>query len=218
MPNLPLQLATFIADSVVIFLVVYFIGKITKREKQLEERERELAKKEGKIDIDYHQIVDNALTKERKILEDAIAQAKTIIANTQYVSQNSKQIIDRALQEMVIDIKKDSDEIGRQFIDNYKYFLNKVSATSLTDFQNIAKQFGVNLDGQIREFSKTLLPNLEKEIAGYKQERLKGVDKIVEAIVQKVAQKALNKSIPVSDHNNLILEALERAKKEGIFD
>jgi F0F1-type ATP synthase membrane subunit b/b' len=218
MPNLPLQLATFIADCVVIFFTVYFIAKITKREKQLEERERELAKKEGKIDIDYHQVVDNALTKERKILEDAVSQSKVIIANTQYVSHDSKTIIDKALTEMVIDIKKDSSDIGRQFIDNYKYFLNKVSATSLTDFQNIAKQFGVNLDVQIKDFSKNLLPNLEKEIEAYKQERIKGVNKTIERIIQSVSQKALNKSIPVSDHSDLILEALEKAKKEGIFD
>jgi hypothetical protein len=218
MPNLPFQIANFLADLIVFFFAGYYLFKFIKREKQLEEREKVLEEKQGKMDIDYHQIVDNALSKERKILGDAIDEAKTIIANTQYVSQDSKEIVNKALQEMAINIKKESDDIGRQFIDNYRYSINRVAATSLGDFQTITKGFGMDLDRQIKEFSKTLLPNLEREIESYKQERIKGVNKTVEAIVQKVAQKALNKSIPPADHNNLILDSLEKAKKEGIFD
>jgi|WetSurMetagenome_2_1015567.scaffolds.fasta_scaffold02157_3 F0F1-type ATP synthase membrane subunit b/b' len=218
MPNLPLQFATFVVDLVVILIAVYFVAKLSSREKQVEQRERELAKKEGKIDIDYHQIVDNALTKERKILEDAVNEAKQIIADAQYVSQNSKETIDKALLEMAANVQKEAGNIGMQSIVDYKNYLGNLSSTSLGNFQNIAKEFGTNLEKQVKEFRETLLPNLEKEIEDYKREHLKKIDKAVEDIVQKVAQKALNKSIPSEDHNNLIIASLEKAKKEGIFD
>jgi hypothetical protein len=218
MPNLPLQFAAFIADSIVIFLVVYFIAKLNKREKTVEIKEKELAKKEGKIDIDYHQIVDNALAKERKILEDAIDEAKKILADAQYVSQNSKDTINRALLAMAANIQKEADTIGRQSIVDYKNYLGKLSAESLGNFQNIAKEFGTNLEAQVKEFRNSLLPNLEKEIESYKQDRVKKIETAVNDIIQKVSQKALNKSIPLEDHNKLIIDSLERAKKEGIFD
>jgi hypothetical protein len=217
MPNL-LQITNLAADIIIIYFVGYYLLKFTKKEKQLEEKEKKLEEKQGKIDIDYHQVVDNALSKERKILGDATDEAETIITKTQFVSQESKEVVNKALQGMVTDIQKEADDIGRQFIVDYKNYLAKLSATSLGDFENIAKEFGTDLERQIKEFRKTLLPSLEKELEDYKQERLKTVDKAVNVIIQKVSQKALNKSIPPEDHNNLIMESLGKAKKEGIFD
>jgi hypothetical protein len=218
MPNLLFQIINFAADLIVFSFAGYYLLKFVKREKKLEEEEKLLKEKEGKIDTDYHLVVDNALSKERKILEDATNEAGTIIAKTQFLSKDSKGMVDKALLQMVAYIQKEADGIGRQFIGGYETYLNKLSATSLSDFQNVAKEFGTDLEKQIKEFRKTLLPNLEKEIEDYKQGRLKMVDKAVNVIIQKVSQKALNKTIPLEDHKNLIMESLEKAKKEGIFD
>ena len=218
MPTLPFQIVNLAADLLVFFLAGYYLLKFSKREKELEDREKLLREKEGKIDIDYHQIVDNALTKEKKIIEDATAQAGTIIAKTEFVTQDSKEMVNRALRQMSFDIQKESNDIGRKFVGDYEIFLNNLSTTSLGEFKNTAKEFGTDLEKQIKEFREALLPNIEKEIENYKLERFKAVDKAVNVIIQKVSEKALNKSIPPEDHNNLIVESLEKAKKEGVFD
>jgi vacuolar-type H+-ATPase subunit H len=218
MPTLPFQIVNLAADLLVFFLAGYYLLKFSKREKELEDREKLLREKEGKIDIDYHQIVDNALTKEKKIIEDATAQAGTIIAKTEFVTQDSKEMVNRALRQMSFDIQKESNDIGRKFVGDYEIFLNNLSTTSLGEFKNTAKEFGTDLEKQIKEFREALLPNIEKEIENYKLERFKAVDKAVNVIIQKVSEKALNKSIPPEDHNNLIIESLEKAKKEGVFD
>jgi hypothetical protein len=127
-------------------------------------------------------------------------------------------MVNRALRQMSFDIQKESDDIGRKFVGDYEMFLNKLSTTSLGEFQNTTKEFGADLEKQIKEFRETLLPNIEKEIENYKLERFKTMDKAINVIIQKVSEKALNKSIPPEDHNNLIIESLEKAKKEGIFD
>jgi F0F1-type ATP synthase membrane subunit b/b' len=218
MPILPFQIVNLAADLIVFFVAGYYFLNFVKREKELEEREKQLKEKEGKIDIDYHQVVDNALTKEKKIIEDATTQAGTIIAKTEFVTQDSKEMVNRALRQMSFDIQKESDDIGRKFVGDYEIFLNKLSTTSLGEFQNTAKEFGIDLEKQTKEFRETLLPNIEKEIENYKLERFKTMDKAINVIIQKVSEKALNKSIPPEDHNNLIIESLEKAKKEGIFD
>ena len=66
--------------------------------------------------------------------------------------------------------------------------------------------------------SATLLSNLQKEIAAYKQQKIKESDKTVNKIIAEVSQKVLNKSIPLEDHQNLIIESLEKSLKEGVFD
>jgi hypothetical protein len=217
MPNL-LQIANLFADLIIIYFVGYYLLKFTKKERQLEEKEKKLEEKQGKVDTVYHQVVDNALSKERKILGDATDEAETIINKTQFVSQESREVVNKALEEMVTGIRKEADDIGRQFIVDYKNYLAKLSETSLGNFENIAKEFGADLEKQIKDFRKTLLPALEKELEDYKQERIKTADKAINVIVQKVSQKALNKSIPIEDHNDLVMESLEKAKKEGIFD
>ena len=62
-----------------------------------------------------------------------------------------------------------------------------------------------------------MLPNMEKEIEAYKQARFKEAEAMVTKIVQKVSQEVLNKAINIEDHEKLVVDALEKAKKEGIF-
>ena len=40
---------------------------------------------------------------------------------------------------------------------------------------------------------------------------------MVIAIIQKASQEILNKSLSLDDHRQLITEALEKAKNEGLF-
>jgi hypothetical protein len=207
-----------VADLIVFFFAGYYLFKFMKREKQLEEKEKELEKKEGKIDTDYHQVVDNALNKERKILEDAVSEADAIITKTQYVTQNSKEMVNKALQEIVVDVKKEAINVARNFINDYQNSIKQIAAQSLNNFQSVTHELELNLQKQIKDFHETLFPKLEKEVEAYKQERLKEVDRTANIIIQKVSQKVLNKSIPLEDHNNLIIESLEKAKKEGVFD
>jgi hypothetical protein len=82
----------------------------------------------------------------------------------------------------------------------------------------MAKGLGVDLQKQIKDFHESLLPGLEKELEIYKQVRFKQADQTITEVVQKVAQEILNKSLTVSDHQAIMLEALEKAKKEGVFD
>ena len=99
MPSLPVQVISIIADLAIFSFVVYYFFKLWSREKELE-------KKENKIDTEYHQIVDTALTKERKIIEDATTEADQIIAGAKHINQGVKDEINQALQMMVVDIQK----------------------------------------------------------------------------------------------------------------
>ena len=60
---------------------------------------------------------------------------------------------------------------------------------------------------QIKQFLSSLLPEMQNELDTYKASRMKEIEQNVNTIVQKVAQQALNKSIPLADHNQLIIDA-----------
>ncbi len=205
------QLITVSADIAIFVYVGYYLLK-------LRQKDNYLKRKEQRIDTNYHEVVDNALTKERKILEDATDEADEIISGAQYISQSSREAIHDALRVMILDIQKEAGEISHNFNITYANSLKQLTAESLGDFQQISKELQTDLELQIKTFRETLLPNLEKELETYKQTRLQQTEKMIASIVQRVSQEVLNKSLSLSDHQTLIIEALEKSKKEGLFD
>lgn len=211
MPNLLFQFISITADLIIFVFIGFYLWKIRNEENDLE-------KKETKADASYHQIVDDALGKERKIMEDAVSEADQIIINAEYIKKSSKEIVDQALQQMVAHIQEESIETAGKFMNSYSESLKELANTSLVDFQNVARGLEGDLQKQIKEFRETLLPDLKKELDDYKQVRLKQSDEIINHVIQKAAQEIMNKSISLEDHQKILTDALERAKTEGVFD
>lgn len=210
MPNLLFELLTVTADLLVFIFVGYYLIRIYRKEQELE-------RKESRIDQNYHQVVDNALSKERKILEDATSEADQIIGGAEYISSSSKDAINKVLQAIVVDVQKDAMTTSQSFMTNYQESLKQMVIQSLNDFQKIAKELEIDLQSQVKEFHESLLPRLEKELEEYKATRLKEADEMVVTVLKKVSQEVLNKSISIEDHNALLIDSLEKAKKEGVF-
>jgi flagellar biosynthesis/type III secretory pathway protein FliH len=210
LPNF-FQIMSLTADLVLFLFVGAYMMKLYAREKDIEKREK-------KTDTEYHQVVDDALSKERKILEDATIEASQIINETEFVSQASKDSIDAALAQMKKDIQNETTAAAHNFRSSYQQELKKLTDQSLNDFQTISKELQEGLHKQVTEFHNNMLPSLEKELDEYKQSRIKQTEQSIKGIVQKVSQQVLNKSISTDDHQKLLLESLDKAKREGIFE
>ncbi len=210
LPNLFIQYVTLVADFFIFISIGYYFLKFRSRENDLE-------KKEGKIDTNYHQVVDNALTRERKILEDATSEADQIITDAHYVSETAKEAINKALQDIVTSIQQETGTTAQTFMNSYQETLKQLAAQSLDQFHNVNIKLEEDLQNQVKLIHETLLPKLEKDLEEYKQTRLQQTEQMIIMIVQKASQEILNKSISLEDHHKLLIESLERAKKEGIF-
>lgn len=220
---------TITASFTIIIFVFYYAFRIHAKEKALDE-------KRHKVDTEYHRIVDDALSKERKILDDAAKEADKIITDAKYVSSGSKEVVDHAMQKMVEDIQKEAVSTGRLVLNSYAASLKELTNTSLRDigeiskgldtelqtelkeFEKITKTLAEDLQKQMQTFNENQLETMQKELDAYKEARMKQTEQMVLAIVQKVSQEVLNKSISLDDHQKLVVESFERAKKEGLFD
>ena len=222
MPALLFQIVTLSADLLIFIFFGYYFLKFARKEKEIE-------KKETKIDADYHRVVDDALARERKILddatteshhlvEDATTQADHIITGAEYVSSASKETVNQALQKMVLSIEKEAIDTAQTFARSYQASLTQLSASSLNDFQTVVKSLELDLQKQSSAFHETLFMQMKQELEEYKKERMKQTDALITRIIQKASQEIFNKTIPLADHEALVLAALEKAKKEGVFD
>ncbi len=205
------QIMAITADLVLFLFVGYYLMRLYAREKEIE-------KKEKKTDTQYHQVVDDALSKERKILEDATTEANQIISETEFVSQSSKDSIDAALAQMRKSIQSETATTANGFKTSYQHELKKLTDQSLVDFQTISKEMQENLHKQSLQFQNDMLPALERELVAYKEARMKETEVLIKGVVQKVSQDVLNKSLSLEDHQKLLIDSLDKAKREGMFD
>jgi hypothetical protein len=211
LPTMLYNFLTLAGSLFTITFVVYYMTKLHAKEKALEERIT-------KNDTQYHKIVDDALSKERKIIYDATEEADKIITDTKYISSTSKESLDSALKKLVTDIEKESDDSGRDIMHAYQTSLKEITGTSLQNFTHISKELEADLQKQIKEFNEAQLASMKKELEEYKASQLKLTEEMVSKIVSQVSQEVLNKAISADDHQKLVIEAFEKAKKQGIFE
>jgi vacuolar-type H+-ATPase subunit H len=210
MPNLPVQLISLGANVLVILFILTYFLRSGKKEKNLQTKQLQQ-------DNEYHQVIDDAMSKEREIISDAKSEAETIIHDAKIETQQAQETIDQALAGLTDKIEQSSIDESAQMLNDYSETLKKLTATTLTDFANITRGLEGDMQKQVTEFRNTLLPNLEKELETYKALRIKQSEETISQIVKKVAQEVLNKSLSMEDHQKLVLDALDKAKAEGVF-
>ena len=211
LPTIFFQLFTIAADVAIFGFIWYYLWEMHGKQKQIEEERK-------KTDDNYHHVVDDALAKERKILDDATSEANQIISKTQFLTDESTTTLDHALQQMEHAIEKDAGDTSHEFTKTYSASLQKLASQSLNEFQTITKTMEAELQKQNKEYRESLLPALQKELDEYKKLRLAQAERTITHVIQEVSQEILNKSLSLEDHERLLIESLEKAKKEGAFD
>lgn len=211
LPTMIYHFLTITASLLLIVFVIYYFFRLQEKERTLEERL-------NKNDTEYHKIVNDALSKERKILDDAAEEADKIITDANYVTTSSKETLDKALQKMVADFEKESNESGRSIMQSYQASLKEVTDASLKNFGHISKEFEEDLQKQLKAFNESQLANMEKTLEEYKKNQFQKTQDMVGKIVHQVSEEVLNKSISIEDHQKLVLNSFEKAKKERLFD
>ena len=88
-------------------------------------------------------------------------------------------------------------------------------------FQSVVSAYLTEADKQIIDFSAHLgrLTNgweeeVRQKVAEEKEKRLKELDQDITLIIQKVAEEVLGKTLSTEEQEELVLEALEKAKKQ----
>ncbi|HSA83493.1 MAG TPA: hypothetical protein VLF20_01230, partial [Patescibacteria group bacterium] len=152
-----------------------------------------------------------------KILEDATSQAGHILNDAQYINQQSKTTVDHALEKMLTDVRAETNEAVKDVKTRYITSIGQLAESSLHDFQTVSQQLKLDLSAQLKIFHDTLLPNMEKEVETYKQQRFKQVEQSIGKIVQQAAQDMFSKSLSLEEHQKLLVDSLEKAKRDGMF-
>jgi hypothetical protein len=186
------------------------VGEIEKKivENLIEEERKQISnfsqRLEGMAEEQKKQILDfyQKIEEKRKSFEqtmkiEAFEFVQSLIKEKSLISKEIKEFTQSLLKEKET-IDKEMKLMGEKIIEE----MNKKISQTLESFsERINKK----------------LSESEKIIEDYKEKKLKEIDREIYRMVGEVTKKILGKVIDLSTHEKLVVEALEKAKKERFF-
>lgn len=221
LPILPVFLVSFFLFTLVIFYLLYRRTTHGHGEGSSEEIYKNRSK-----------IIEEAHEKANKILTDAENRANEIIYKSEYIKTDFVKNLEGSLATLEDSALKVFKDTSAEFYTKYKEVLDRENADNLSKIHETLESIKKISESQLEEFSKSLkkesldsqvfistkiqeqLDQVNKEIDEYKKKHMGIINSSINTIVEKVAERAIGRSLQIEDHEKLVLEAFDEAKKD----
>lgn len=230
-------LAIFLAVSITVLAVVLLLlaRAFTKNSHQLHETEKinndlktQLAEKPVKLLQEAHE-------QAQSIINEANKQATEILANSKNYEATSSQglktkldelekqqgaIFTKASEDMKLAYQNLITQIQEQDINVLKTMTKDIEDDVLADFKEFREDLEketINSEKVVKEKIDEEYLAMEKDLQDYKTKKYQKIDEDIYKILYRVSEMVLNQGISYDKHKELVLEALETAKKEQVF-
>lgn len=181
-------------------------------------------------------LLDEARQKAVEMIDAANNQALDIVNKTNLsadiASGNFNQQIARITSLQI----KEFEKTTANFLKLYGEVLRDLQSKNIELLQNISKNIETDTINEINNFKESLEKQtvlsedlvrekidadyltVRQEIEAYKEKKLKKIDDEIYETLEKISKLVLGKALSLSEHEDLILKSLEKAKQEGVFE
>lgn len=185
------------------------------------------------INLRYKKIINNAHNEARAILDSTSITSTNIIAESkatnEHIAENLDKVLQKIAQEHITHLKATSEE----FTKSYDQRLASLQVELKTHTEEAIKESEARINQALEKYlqpiaakaaesnesidhrTQELTEQVEKELADYKAARMAKIESDVQELIMKTYREVLRKSIPDSLQEELIIQSLEKAKKEG---
>ena len=151
---------------------------------------------------------DNSIKSEAQknadeIIEGAQSKALKIIQDANLFKNNMEDKFAEELRKFSESQVKNFEKTSYDFLANYQKELTGLREEAIKTIVNISK-----------DIEKSNLDDIQSMLENYKIERMKDIDKQIYADIERISKIVLGKAISMQDHENLVMQALEKAKKK----
>lgn len=179
--------------------------------------------------------MDDAHQKAAKIIDEANSKAFDIVAKANLsLDASSAKFNEQALitaSQQVKEFKKTTAE----FTGIYNRILQDLKLKNIEVFQNVSNDIEKGALEEIKSFresverltisSEDLVKKkidsdykiVKQEISAYKENELKKIRDSIYELLEKISKITLGKALNLSDHEDLVIESMEKAINEGVF-
>ncbi len=235
--NIDAKLYTFLVGGIILLsivcvsLVVSYVTTV-KRLRKLEKNEDDLYKKTIE---EEKSIVERSQTEYQETLHQAQEKANEIVANAGQINNDSQKALTDAVNTLTEKEKQQVSELTQTFMKSYQAELSEINNNTINVLKSTSDDLIKSMTSNFEELKKSMseetfkshevaeekikveYDKLEQELHQYKEAQLKKLNDNIYKILLNVSKALLNKSINFEQHGDLIMEALEKAKKEDEF-
>jgi hypothetical protein len=206
----------------------FFIYHTLKKETEFQEREKDTF-------LHYEKLLKKAHEEARALLDTTAETSEHILQDTHLTNEHVEEHLDTILQRMAEKHIHGLNKQTESFQKDYDERLNKINEVFDTNTQQMIEITQKGLHDALDTFTKSLvgktaaseelidkrtqelLAQIETEATDYKKVRLEKLDQQINQLIQKTYRDVLHRTIPETLQKDIILEALEKAKEEGVF-
>ncbi len=204
--------------------VIYTVRNKRKTEEIVEKEEEKWEDLELKAQRDYHELIESANKK-----------AEEIILHASEIKQESTNFLQESVELMLADQKKILEEASTALSKQFEAQLKQVNDNNIQLLRNIYKGIETDVKSDYSEYKDVIkkqtfeaesvakekikqeYEKLEIEIKEYREKMLTKVNDDIYKILINISKAVLGKSLDTKEHEDLIIDSLNRAKKENII-
>ncbi|TSC73261.1 MAG: Uncharacterized protein G01um101470_187 [Parcubacteria group bacterium Gr01-1014_70] len=182
---------------------------------------------------------DHALLKANQeaseIIRTATKKAREMLEGAEMIQRDSSSTLAEELTSLAKQHKQYLKDASLKYVETYEHMaeraqeeyletLHEASQSMAGDakhtldmFETFLKDQTIGYKQQMEKKIEELRDKVNESVNEYKKDKLKRVDKAINEIIIVVAKNVIGRSLNIKEHNELVLRALEEAKKEGFF-
>lgn len=176
-----------------------------------------------------------AQARARAIITTATAQAQQILADTQEVkdvlhkrlletfeqvlaqskgtAQEKVELFNSQVERMMVANQAQHMQALDKLINDTESYLRSQSDTFVQEMQNHVLTFGK----EDRTYMESELKRIKQELEEYKKQELTKISANIYEILARTSEAVLGKAVNLDLHQELVIKALEQAKRDGVF-
>ena len=177
-------------------------------------------------------ILDAAKKQSLKIYKESQERAKKIIGEAYDFKANSKEDLDSHLAVVTKNQLEDFDKFLKSELEGFEDMASKETKSSVEMLSRLSRELEKGVEEGIKGLKDNVVretfesqklvdkkieeeyAELEKELTEYKKEKMKVIDDGMNNLLCEISSKILGVSFSVNDHQDIILNILEDAKKK----
>ena len=232
----PLSLIILTVAIIILAIVLLVVAwAYTRNASKLHELEKTNADMKIQISEKPIKLLQEAHEKAQEIINLANKQATEILASSKTYEATSNQsvkdklaqlekqqesVFTKASEDMKVAYQNMMTQIQEQDINTLKTMTKDIESDVLADFKefrDVLEKETINSEKVVKGKIDEEYLTMEKDLEEYKKQKYQKVDEDIYKILYRVSEMVLNQGISYDKHKELVIEALETAKKEQVF-
>lgn len=177
-------------------------------------------------------LLENARQRSIEIIKESNVKSQEILHKSEFLSSDARSFLKKQLEDasnkQVIKLENTTEEM----LLGYKEALKKEKEFGVKTMQKVSKDIKLEALDEIDEFAKVLhketvdsekavekklsaeYKKANSEIENYKQEQIQKINSKINGLITDIMRELIGSELSVEQHENLVMEALNKAKSQ----